>query len=362
MFKTKERFLGVDISPSAVKVMEIGRSGKRLQVEACAVEPLPDGVIEDHKPTDIDQVAAALKQAVKTSGTRLRKAAVAVPTAGVITRTIPMPSEYGEEEIESAIEIDAAQYIPFSLDEIYLDFEPRGASRASRDSQDVMVVAARRELVDLRREVLQEAGLKTIIVDVETYSLENTFRLLCSDLYFNGSELDDATMSRLNSIRTAVVDVGANVSTLYVFQGERAIFTRDQPIGCNQLTTAIADAYGLSRERAELAKRTGELSEDYVSSVLGPFRQSVAEQINNALQFFYSSSNYNSVDSVVLAGGGGMVEGLDRTLAEKLSVPAVVSNPFSTMESTKRVNRHGLLRDAPLYGVACGLAMRSLDR
>lgn len=361
MFKTKERFLGVDISPSAVKVMEISRSGKRLQVEACAIEPLPEGVIEEHRPNDIDLVAGALKQAVKASGTRLRKAAVAVPTAGVITRTIPMPSEYGEAEIESAIEIDSAQYIPFPLDDIYLDFEPRGVSRASRDSQDVMVVAARRELVDVRREVLKEAGLKTIIVDVETYSLENTFRLICSDLYFNGADLDDATMARLNNIRTAIVDVGAMVSTLYVFQGERAIFTRDQPIGCNQLTQAIADAYGLPPERAELAKRTGELSEDYPATVLGPFRQSVAEQINNALQFFYSSSNYNSVDSVVLTGGGGMVEGLDRALGERLSVPAVIGNPFSTMGSAKRVNRHGLLRDASLYGVACGLAMRSLD-
>ncbi len=362
MFKTKERFLGVDISPSAVKVMEVSRKGKRLQVEACAIESLPEGIFEDFKLNDIDQVATALKQAVKTSGTRLRKAAVAMPTAGVIMRTLTMPIEYGETEIEDAIQIDAAQYIPFPIDDIYLDFEPRGASRGSRDSQDVMIVAARRELVDLRREVLEEAGLKCLIVDVETYSLENTFRLLASELYFSGDDMDDDNISRLNTIRTAVVDVGAYTSSLYVFQGERVMFTRDQPIGCSMLTQAIADTYELSRDQAKLAQRTSDLPSDYEPSVLEPFRQSVAEQLSNALQFYYSSGNYNSVDGIVLVGGGGMIEGLERTLSARIGVPATVCNPFSTFATAKRVNRHGLMRDASLYAVACGLAMRSLDR
>ncbi|MDX1604972.1 MAG: type IV pilus assembly protein PilM [Candidatus Competibacterales bacterium] len=361
MFKTKERFLGVDISPSAVKVMELGRNGKRIQVEASASEPLPEGAVEDRNPVNVEQVAEALKQAIKNSGTRVRKAAVAVPTSSVITRTIPMPAEYGEDDIESAIEVDATQYIPFPLDEIYLDFEIRGASKSAQESQDVMLVAARREFVDLRQEVLKEAGLKTLIVDVEAYALENLFQQLCSYLYFNGAELDEVALKRLGGIRTAMIDVGALTTTLYIFNGQRVVFTREQPGGCEQLTQAIADAYGLTKERAELAKRSGDLSEDYISTVLEPFRESIAEQVNNALQFFFSSSNFNAVDSVVLTGGGGMVQGLDKTLADRLGTPTVIANPFEIMTNAKRVNRHGLLRDAPLYAVACGLALRSLD-
>lgn len=362
MFKTKERFLGVDISPSAVKVMEISRKGKRLQIEACAIESLPEGIFEDYKPNDIEQVATALKQAVKNSGTRLRKAAVAMPTAGVIMRTVAMPSEYDETAIEDTMEVDAAQYIPFPIDDIYMDFEPRGASRTGRDYQDVMLVAARRELVDLRREVLEEAGLKCIIVDVETYALENAFRLLSSELYFAGDDLTDENITRLNTIHTAMVDVGAQVSSLYVLQGDRVVFNRDQPIGCAVLTQAIADTYDMSRDQALLAQRSSDLPADYEAAVLGPFRQSVAEQISSALQFYYSSGNYSSIDSIVLVGGGGMIEGLDRVLSDRVGVPATVCNPFSTFTTAKRVNRHGLMRDAPLYGIACGLAMRSLDR
>ncbi len=362
MFKTKERFLGVDISPSSVKVMEIIRKGKRLQVEACAIESLPEGIFEDHKPNDVEQVAMALKQAVKSSGTRLRKAAVAMPTAGVIMRTVAMPNEYDETAIEDALEVDAAQYIPFPIDDIYMDFEPRGASRTGRDFRDVMIVAARRELVDLRRDVLQEAGLKCIIADVETYALENTFRLLSSDLYFAGEELTDEHMSRLNTIRTAVVDVGAYATSLYVLHGERAVFSRDQAIGCSTLTQAIADTYDMTRDQALLAQRSSDLPADYEPTVLEPFRHSVAEQVSGALQFYYSSGNYNSIDSIVLVGGGGMIEGLERTLSGYIGVPSIIGNPFNNFTTAKRVNRHGLMRDAPLYATACGLAIRSLDQ
>lgn len=359
MFNKKDRYLGIDISASSVKLIELSRSGKRFNIDAMAVEPVPEGAIEDGNPSDVDQVVGAVKRALKSSGTKLKKAAIAVPSSSVITRTIPMPIEYGEEEIEVAIEVEASQYIPFPLEEIYIDFAVLGPSRASRDSQDVMIVASRRENVDLRQEVLEEAGLKVPVVDVEAYAIENMFSVISNNLYFDSAQT--GTDERLDNIRTAIADIGYNTTTLYIFQGDKVVFTREQAYGCDQLTRTIAENYDLPKDRAELAKRSGELSEDYAETILEPFRQMVADQINSALQFFFSSSNYNSIDSILLAGGGGTITDLDATLSQVLGVPCVVANPFETMSSARKINRQTLLRDAPLFGVACGLALRSLD-
>lgn len=344
LFKRRNRYLGIDISPSAIKLIELSRNGQRFQIDAIAIEPIPDGAVQNRNPADLDQVCAALRRAVKASGTGLRTAAVAVPTSSVITRTMPMPAPFGEDEIEASIQIEASQYIPFPLEEIYLDFQSRGLPAKGGDTQEVMLVASRKENVDLREEVLREAGLKAAIVDVEAYALENAFALL-------GRPAGP----------TALVDIGAAITTLYVVQDQSVVFAREQPFGGNQLTQAIADTYGLSRERAELAKRSGELSEDYPNTILAPFKQTAAEQIGNALQFFFSSSHYNAVANVVLVGGGAMVSGIDQVVSELLGIPAVVGNPFEQMGSGSRVNRRSLLRDAPLFAVACGLALRSFD-
>lgn len=348
LFSRKERFLGIDISPSSVKLMELSRNGQRYQIEAMAVEPLPEGSMEDRNPAALDQVGAVIKRAIKSSGSSLKNAAVAVPTSSVITRTIPMPSDLSEDEIDYNIQIEAAQYIPFPLEEIHLDFQVLGPSKGSEGMQDVMIVASRRENVDLREESLSEAGVKASVVDVEAYALENAFSFLAGEIDSSGS-------------RVALVDIGSMITTLYIFQGESVIFTREQGFGGEQLTQAIADSYDLPRDRAELAKRSGEMSDDYEMSILDPYRQSVAEQIDNALEFFFTSSHYNSVDQVVLTGGGALVNGLTDTVSNHLNLPVALANPFANMKVAKKVNKRSIERDAPLFSVAFGLALRSVD-
>ena len=170
--------------------------------------------MEDRNPTDLEQIAPAIKRALKTSATSLKKAALAVPTSSVITRTISMPVEFSEDEIEANIQIEAAQYIPFPLEEIHLDFQLQPVQE-NMGSRDVMIVASRRENVDLREEVLAEAGLKAVIVDVEAYALENTYQLL--------QQAIPATENKLakegEGSRTALVDMGSSLTTLYVFSG-----------------------------------------------------------------------------------------------------------------------------------------------
>ncbi len=363
LFKRKEPILGIDISPSAVKLIELSRSGPRFRVEAFAIEPLGEGMMEDRNPVDTDDMTEVIKRAWRRSGTRARRAAVAVPTSGVITRTVPMPAEFKESDIEANISIEAAQYIPYPIEEVYLDFEVKGRSQASSDMQDVMLVATRKENVDTREAVLKEAGLTPIIVDVEAYALENTFRLLQESLPKAGG--GSVSLEKPGDGVTALVDIGATITNLYILQGDRIIFTREQGFGCDQLTVRVAEAYGLTREQAEQAKRTGQIADDFAVAILEPFKQMLAEQIGHGLQFFYSSdqflTNRYNVETIVLVGGGAMIVGLDRVVADVLGVMTVVANPFRNMGSAAKVNSNALSRDAPLLAVAGGLALRSLD-
>ncbi len=224
-----------------------------------------------------------------------------------------------------------------------------------------MIVASRKENVDLREEALSEAGLKASIVDVEAYALENTFGLICEDPIQEADAAPITLNKRGGESHTALVDIGAAITTLYIFQGNRVIFTREQSFGGDQLTLSIAETYGLPQDRAELAKRSGELSEDYSSTILEPFLHSMAEQIGQALQLFYASSHFNAVDRIVLVGGGSMIEGLDKVVAKSLETPTIIGNPFDQMHQSSRVNRRSLMRDAPLFSIACGLALRSFD-
>ena len=187
-------------------------------------------------------------------------------------------------------------------------------------------------------------------MDVESYSLENTFHLLVS----NTPDLNPAG-------RIGLVDMGANVSTLYVFEAGEIVFTREQQFGGEQLTVAIADNYGLSREQAELAKRSGELSEDYPETTLMPYRQNAAAQIRQALQFFYSANDYASLDHMFITGGGALIDGLAEEVTSQLEIPASLGSPFEGMSTARKVNRRSLMRDGPMFAVACGLALRSFD-
>lgn len=365
LFTRNEPMLGIDISPSAVKLIELSRSGQRFRVEAFAIEPLGEGMMEDRNLTDPGEVGEAIKRAWRRSGTRVRRAAVAVPTSSVITRAVPMPIQFRESDIEANMPIEAAQYIPYPIEEVYLDFEVKGPSQANSEMQDVMLVASRRENVDTREAALKEAGLIPIVVDVEVYALENMLRLLDTSSKLAGTS-ESVNLAKGRDRLTALVDIGAAITNFYILHQDRVIFTREQGFGSDQLTIQMAEAHGFSREQAEHMKRSGQIDDDIAANVVEPFKQMLAEQIGHGLQFFFSSDQYLSgrynVDTIVLAGGGAMIPGLDRVVAEVLNIATMVANPFKNMGNAVKVNSSALLRDAPLLLVAGGLALRSFDK
>jgi len=346
----KPPLVGLDISSTAVKLLELSRSGDRYRVESYAVEPLPPNSVVEKSVTDADAVGEAVRRAVKRSGTRARHAAVAVAGSSVITKIIPMPASLSDTDMEAQIELEADQYIPYPLEEVYKDFEVLGPSANNPDTVDVLLAASRSENVDMRRAAVEAGGLDTKVVDIEAYALENAFSLLSSQLEDEGIEKT-----------VAVVDIGATMTTLNVLHDLKIIYTRDQVFGGKQLTEEIMRRYGLSYEEAGMAKRQGGLPDNYVPEVLEPFKEAMAQQVNRSLQFFFSSSQYNSIDQIVLAGGSASIPGVDSLIQDQLGIDTLIANPFANMSLASRIKTQSLSNDAPALMIACGLALRSFD-
>jgi len=351
LFKPKKPpVLGLDISSTAVKLLELGKSGDRLRVESYAVEPLPPNSVIEKNISDVEAVGEAIKRAVKRSGSRTKFAAAAVAGSAVITKTVSMPANLSEDELEQQIQLEADQYIPYPLEEVNLDFEVLGPTENDPERVDVLLAASRSENVDVRVAAIELAGLKAKIIDVEAYAIENAFQLLAPQLPEQGI---DQTI--------AVVDVGATMTTLNVMHDLKNIYTREQVFGGKQLTEEIQRRYGLSYEEAGMAKRQGGLPDNYVPEVLEPFMEAMAQQVSRSLQFFFSANQYSSVDHIVLAGGSAMIPGIDELIADKLGVHTSIANPFANMTLASRVKAQSLSNDAPALMIACGLALRSFD-
>lgn len=341
--------LGLDISSTSIKLLELSRQGDRYRVESYAVKVLPPNAVVEKNINDVDAVAEALKAIVQQSKSKVKEAAVAVAGSAVITKLIDMPSGLSDDVLETQISLEADQYIPYPLEEVAIDFEVQGPSPSNPEQIEVLLAACRRENVDLRVSALELAGLKPKVVDVEAYTMERAFSLIAEQL----EDQDDQVV--------AVLDIGATMTTLSVLVGGKTVYTREQLFGGKQLTEEIQRRYGLSTEEAGLAKKQGGLPDDYTEEVLEPFKDAVVQQVTRSLQFFFSSSQYNDVDHIVLAGGVGSMDGLADLISEKLGTEVSVANPFAGMTVSSRVNAAALASDAPSLMIAVGLAMRSFD-
>ncbi len=346
--------LGLDISSTAVKLLELSRSSGRgaaqYRVESYGVEPLSPNAVVEKNIADEEAVGNAIRSVLKRSGSKAKRAAVAVSGSSVITKVISMPASLSEREVEEQIELEADQYIPYPLEEVNLDFEILGPSEKMPDMVDVLLAASRSDNVEARVRALELAGLDAAVVDVEAYAMENACGLLAAQLPNQG---EDQII--------AVADVGATNTTLHVVHEKRIIYSREQAFGGRQLTEEIQRRYGLSFEEAGMAKRQGGLPDSYLSEVLEPFKEAMAQQVGRSLQFFFSSSAYSSIDQIILAGGSSSIPGVDESIEERLGTPALVANPFAEMSVASRVKPQSLSNDAPALMIACGLALRSFD-
>lgn len=347
--KKAKPVIGLDISSTSVKLLELNRVGDRYRVESYTVKALPPNAVVEKNIADPAAVAEVIRSMVKQSKTKLKHAAVAVAGSAVITKMIDMPMDLSDDAMESQIAAEADQYIPFPLEEVMLDFEVQGISPRNPDQVEVLLAACRRENVDVRQQVLNDADLVAEKIDIEAYCMERAFELIAEQLEDQEGQV------------VAIIDIGATMTTLSVLVDGKTVYTREQLFGGRQLTEEIQRRYGLSREEAGLAKKQGGLPDDYEMEVLAPFKDAVVQQVTRSLQFFFSASQYNDVDYIILAGGVASLEGLVGLIEEKLGTQTVVANPFARMSVSSRVNAVSLANDAPALMIVTGLAMRSFD-
>ena len=342
---------GLDISSSSVKMLEIVEAGKgAYRVERYVIEPLPRDATVDGNISNLESVVEAVKRGYKRLGTRAKHVAMAVPTGAVITKKIIVPASLRETELEVQVESEANQYIPFALEEVNLDFQVVGPSPTSPEEQEVLIAATRKEKVEDRVAVAESAGLKAMVMDIESFAQQSALGLVVRQLPNAGKDMN-----------VAIVDVGANVMNVSVMRNEQSIYTREQAFGGNQLTQDIVARYGMSAEEAENAKRSGGLPDDFETEVLRPFMENLSMEVQRALQFFFTSTQYHSVEQILLAGGSAVIPGMDEVVHTRTQVPTMVANPFASMQASPRIQLKKLMVDAPSLIVACGLAMRRFD-
>ncbi len=351
-FKAKTPpLIGMDISTSAVKMVELSDSGNKMyRIERYAIEPLPKDSVVEGNINNLDAVGEAIKRCHNRLGSSVKNVAIALPNAAVITKKILVPAGLTEEEIEVQVETEANQYIPFSLDEVNLDFQVIGPAPGSEEDVEVLIAASRKEKVEDRVAAAEVAGLKAIVVDVDLLAAQAAYELIESQ--FPDKGLDQ---------NIAIVDVGATFTTVNVLRNGQSIYLREQPFGGGQLTQEIQDKFGLSREEAEVAKRSGGLPDNYETDVLNPFLETFGLEVARALQFFFTSTQYNQVNHIVLSGGCAALPGVDAVVAQRTQVNTLIANPFANMALSSKVRPKNLQQDAPSMMVACGLAMRRFD-
>ena len=341
--------LGMDISSSAVKLIELSKTGDSFKVEAYRVLPLPPNTIVDKNIADLDALSETIAAVVKRSGSKLTDIVAAVSSSSVITKEIELPAGLTELQMEMQIEVEADQYIPYPMEEVAFDFDVLGEAENNPDLVRVLLAACRQENVEHRRQALEMAGFNPKVIDVESFAVERAYKLIEGQL----DEVSDQVV--------AIADIGASVFSFTVLVDGKIIYSREQQFGGKQLTEEIQRRYGLSWEEAGEAKRKGGLPEDYATEVLGPFKESLVQHITRSLQFFYSSSHFNYVDQLFLAGGVSALEGLVDEVEQVIGLPTAVANPFANMQLHKSINPTALANDAPAMLLAVGLAMRSFE-
>ena len=349
----RQSLLGLDISATSIKMVELSQAGRSPQLERYAIVPLPKDAISEGNVNNMDVVATAIRACWQALGSPTRQVALSLPTSMAIYKKILVPAAAHGDGLEVQVEGEANQYIPFPLDEVNLDYQVLGPSPHSADDLDVMICAARKEKVEERVAVAEMAGLKVDIVDIDAFAMMTAFEQI-------QLQLPDQGMNQT----FALFDIGASKIHCSVIRNGQQLYYREQAFGGVQLTRDIQRRYGYTYEEAERGKRAMSLPDGYEAELLHPFVDSLAQEIQRALQFFYTTvsvSQYLRVDYILLAGGCSMLAGLDDAVLSRTQISTMIANPFTTMTQAPGIPLKELLLDAPSLLVACGLALRRFD-
>ncbi|MBE9505079.1 MAG: type IV pilus assembly protein PilM [Proteobacteria bacterium] len=342
----KKKIFALDIGSYSIKLIELNSSKKGYQLANMASVPLPPEAIVDGALMDTGAIVDAIRNLISSAGVKGGDVAVSVSGHSVIIKKISLPA-MTENELADSIQWEAEQYIPFDIADVNLDFQILGPNAVDQTQIDVLLVAAKKEIIDDYTAVIAEAGLNAVVIDIDAFAAQNMV-----EINYPAEEGEVV----------ATVNVGAELSNINIVKDGVSLFTRDVANGGNQFTEEIQKRFGVSYENADAAKLGGEVEgvdADEVKEVLQEVSGLLSSEIARTIDFFMATNPEDSVRKAYICGGGAKTEGLDKSLADKLGVPVEVVNPFSAISYNEKNFDPEYLDDvAPSFGVAVGLAIR----
>lgn len=342
------QMVGIDIGSHEIKAILLSKTADGFKIQNHASVPIKKGAVVDHDIRDNEAVLESLRMIRRGLPKSLKFAAVAVSGSAVMTKVIYMDAALNEEEMEAQIEIEADNLIPYSLDEVSIDFERLSPNITDPTKVDVLLSACRTENIDSRVDSLDAIELDVKVVDVEAYALGRSAELIYGQLP------EDATQKSI-----AMVDIGANMTTFSVVEHGDTTFIREQAFGGELFTQSISSFYGMPNDEAEHAKITDKLPRNYMFEVLSPFQMQLLQQIKRTLQIYCTASGREKVDYIVLCGGTAKLEGMIELLNNELATHTIIADPFQGCLHASDIMKSQLQPTISKYMVACGLALRS---
>ncbi|HVN86993.1 MAG TPA: type IV pilus assembly protein PilM [Candidatus Binatia bacterium] len=345
--KRDEQYVSIDIGSSSVKIVEVRAGSSGLHVTSAGSLPVPSSAIQSNMVSDPSAVAEVLRTLVESHGIRGNKAITAVPGPAVIIKRVTLPTQ-DAQELENTIMFEAGNFIPEDLENVNLDYQITDYLEDGK-RMDVLLVAAKKDIVSSYAETVRAAGLAPIVVDVDYFALENMFEL--------NYEPEPGQV-------IALVNVGARYSSINILKGGRSTFTGDVPVGGRDITDALVRDLGVEVEVAERLK-AGEtvagIDPEQVSVAMGPAADTLIEEIHHALSFFWTAATDEAINCVYLSGGSSQMPEFGERLSQRIEVPVSIADPLTRVTVASNLEAAGLRQHAPEYAVAMGLAVRRPD-
>lgn len=347
LFGKKIQSVGLDIGSRSIKVAEAEEKKKRWVLKKFGIIDIETGLIEDGSIRNPEKVAEAIRELFKANRIKETNAAISVGGYSVIVKNITIQT-MEESQLRETIQFEAEQYIPFDINDVNLDFQILGENPENANQMDVVLVAAKKELVQDYVNLVQSAGLNPCIMDVDAFALQNIYEAN------NDSEGENV----------ALIDIGANKTTLNILKGSYSVFMRDVSLGCHQISSKIVSLAGCSLEEAEELYNT-EKSDKISSKELVEIVSSVVTdwctEIRRALDFFYSTYPDDQISKIVLSGGGANIKKFRQLLAAETSSEVDLINPFEKFAVDSSFDDSYLEKIAPQAAISMGLAMRRIN-
>ena len=344
MAKNEKLVVGIDIGTYAIKVCQLQKNGSRYKLIAAGSGIVPPEAVEDGVLQDPKAVKTVLASLLKNLKIKDNQVGISVSGHSVIVKKINL-ERMEDEELKKYVADEASQYIPFDIDGVYLDFQRLPARNPDSERDDILLVAAKKEVVNEYLSLLAEMKLKTMLVDVDGFALNNAW-----------------LTNSLHEANAMLVDIGASKMNINILAQGVSVLARDVMMGSEQLTSRIAVDLDLDYDEAEKIKLGVKVLTEGVGKVEAIFSKICSQwvaEIKKAADLYGSNHAKQPLQGIVISGGGAKVDGLVDLIMQETQIPTQIFNPFERIDvDLKKMDRQYLEAIAPEMAIATGLAIR----